>query len=191
MDCETTLRARLRNDTAPLHEELDRYMASASFEDRTQYTGFLRAQLRALSGITLAAPECRSDLQGDMIQALCTDMTLLAADWQALPDQRPVQATALHYVLLGSRMGAKILNRRREASTSAWVRRAGTYLQMPVEQGAWTALCQTLTRQSGCGAEAEAIVADARSIFEVFLTTARAEPALTATLDSERQNHVA
>lgn len=188
---KNNLRTRLRKETGPAHEALDGFMAETSFDNLLQYRGFLRAHRRALSGFSTRIDGPLSDLPARMAATLERDLTALDVTWQPLPERIALNGLAVHYVLLGSRMGARVLNGRRARSAAAPVRAAGAYLSLEVPKGAWPVLCADLAARDGDDAFADKVVADACRLFDIFLTTARAEPALATPSPMESPAHVA
>ena len=112
-----SLRARLRDATAPLHDRLDNAIGALNLADRDQYAQFLRIQLAAREPIERWTERyCPSDL--------CPPSTaqLLKADLSALGEIAPFVAAAfalpesadpigLAWALAGSHLGNRVLRR--------------------------------------------------------------------------------
>ena len=127
------LRARLRQATAPLHEQADTAFSGFAFEHPGDYRQFLRAHCRVLSAAEIA-------LENAGIAELLDDWPrrvrrhVLLADLAELGSNPPVALEVpelsdiaccwgVAYVLEGSRLGGRVLARRiRETNPTAPVR---------------------------------------------------------------------
>ena len=168
----TSLRDRLRVDTAPRHDCVDRAYSSM---DLTQLDGlqtFLRTQLSVLrsvrcsSGRHAVAVRQRSSR---MVAALEVDLRDLRGRQAAPVSERQLDATAILYILLGSSLGTRVLHRRWLEATDPAVTAAGRYLGLAPPHGAWRHLCQDLGQLPAEGAEADRIVQDAGRLFDLHL----------------------
>lgn len=127
------LRARLRQATAPLHEQVDTAFSGFAFEHPGDYRQFLRAHCRVLSAAEIA-------LENAGIAELLDDWPrrvrrhVLLADLAELGSSPPVALEVpelsdiaccwgVAYVLEGSRLGGRVLARQiRETNPTAPVR---------------------------------------------------------------------
>lgn len=170
----TSLRDRLRADTASRHDDVDRAYSSL---DLTRSDG-LRTFLRTQSSV-LGSVRCRpgrhaaaaTDLGARMAAALEADLQALHGRPTVTGGERRLDATAVLYMLLGSSLGTRVLRRRWLAATDPTVAAAGRYLGLVPSQGAWRVLCEELTQHPAEGAEADRIVADAGELFDRHLVT--------------------
>ena len=166
-----TLRERLRLDTRLWHEEVDRAYSGFDLRHPSSLAGFLRANLSALRSI-----DCHPGPQADAARLLRDEMaTALEADLRHLGGPQPdaavpvrFDATAVLYVLLGSRIGTQVLRRRWLGSTDAAVLGAGRYFAMPQRTGDWRDLCVRLAGASAHDPAAETIVRDACDLFGLY-----------------------
>lgn len=76
------------------------------------------------------------------------------------------------YVIAGSHLGSKILNRRRLRSQDANVLRAGHYLVRDEAERVWRSVTARLQSMTARGAEQDRIVAGALACFQCFETVA-------------------
>ncbi len=182
---DRSLRQRLRADLAPSHERLDRFFSDLDVSSRPGLSLFLRAHRAAFAAIR-PAPGGRTGrpLLDRMIAAIDADLARL--DAPAPPRLPPL---ALHrpgaqdYVLLGSRLGSQLLRRRWQAATDPCLRAAGAYLSLPPLTDQWRGFCDEAGARPARGAEADADLAEAGRLFELFLSAGhaarRSPPALT------------
>lgn len=127
------LRARLRQATAPLHEQVDAAFSGFALERPDDYLHFLRAHSRVLSAAEIALE--RAGIAGLLDDwpmrvrrhALTADLAELHCPHPAALPIRPLNDIAscwgVAYVLEGSRLGGRVLARRiREVNPTAPVR---------------------------------------------------------------------
>ncbi|WP_220747897.1 MULTISPECIES: hypothetical protein [Jannaschia] len=80
---------------------------------------------------------------------------------------------AIDYIVLGSRLGTKVLKRRWLAATDAQVRGAGTYFAAPDAATQWRAFCERTAGMAAHDPDADQIVNDANAIFRHYQACAR------------------
>lgn len=144
------------------------------------YVAFLRmneAGLAAMQGrrCAPAVAAMRADLLLRLRQDLATmeevplpDMAEPAADLAPL---------AIDYVLSGSRLGGVVLRQRWEAGPLAREGAASSFMTASDYLETWRAFCATARDLPATGAMADQIVADAATVFAVFLRSAQAASA--------------
>ncbi|WP_176556253.1 hypothetical protein [Rubellimicrobium rubrum] len=176
----TSLRDRLRADTAFRHDCVDRAYSALDLTQPDDLRTFLRTQLTVLCDMS-----CRPSRHSAAATALASRMAdALRADLRALGGTpvgsggaRPLHGTAVLYMLLGSSLGTQVLRRRWLGASNPAVAAADRYFGLAAPQGAWRALCEELAGRSPHGPEADRIVQDADALFELHLA-ALAGPAL-------------
>lgn len=168
----TTLRDRLRVDTAPSHERVDQVYSTLDLRRRDDLGTFLAAQRSVLGAVRLRpgphAEEAR-DVARMMTAALDADLGHLGPRPVRPLRTTEVQSTACLYILLGSSLGTRVLHRRWLGAEDRIVAEAGRYLGLAMPPGAWRGLCMDLERQSSSGDEADRIVRDASALFDLHL----------------------
>ncbi|HVG48091.1 MAG TPA: hypothetical protein VM899_08155 [Rubellimicrobium sp.] len=167
-----TLRDRLRADTAARHGCVDRAYSSLDITKPGDFRTFLLAHLQVLDALRCAPGHqaaAAEDLRSRMMLALRADLRELDSHPRAGPAGRPLDPTAVHYLLLGSSLGTQVLRRRWLQATSPVVAAAGRYLNLGVPPGAWRHLCDQLAGCAAVNAEADRTVGDTIEIFDRHL----------------------
>jgi len=175
------LRARLRQATAPLHEQVDAAFSSFSLDQPDGYRRFLRAHSRVLSATEIALERAGfADLLDDWPMrvrrhALWADLAELecppppALSLPSLSDFASCWGVA--YVLEGSRLGGRVLARRiRQANPTVPVR----YLEHGDVARLWPAFLARLEQDAASCAWDPMLVAAERS-FALFTEAAALE----------------
>lgn len=159
------LRYRLRAATADVHAELDAVSESAGFFDnRAAYAGYLVATLQARRSIELGLDACHVEQIFAMwparriIAALAADIADLggptAGPDAAALDYSPAAALGALYVLEGSALGARLLERR-AAALGMTPEFGGRHFAVQTSRdGAWAALLKVL-EHAGLDADGE------------------------------------
>lgn len=78
----------------------------------------------------------------------------------------------VRYVILGSHLGARMLQRRWRRSQLARVQAAGTFLAASASSAGWAELCDELAARDAYGDACENVVKDAHGVFDLYLTCA-------------------
>ena len=169
-----TLRAFLRDETRALHDRVDAAFGAHDLADARGYGAFLRAHHAALSGLPplrplgLPAVDQRAALEAD-----------LAALRVPLPPPCPrlalrgeEEALGAYYVLVGSRLGARLLAERL-AATKAPHARANRYLTDRGAEAAWRQLRVVLSAPDPF--DRAAVLHGARAAFAHFEAAAQAQ----------------
>jgi hypothetical protein len=168
----TSLRDRLRADTAPRHECVDRAYSSLDLTQPSDLQTFLRTQSSVLASVRCRSGRHASDakaLGSRMLAALEADLCSLHVRPASPVGERHLDATAVLYMLLGSSLGTRVLRRRWQGATASAVAAAGRCLGLEPPGGAWRELCEELAQRSPRGAEADRIVRDAGELFDLHL----------------------
>ncbi|WP_176559246.1 hypothetical protein [Rubellimicrobium roseum] len=168
----TTLRDRLRADTAPWHERVDDAYSVLDLRQTVDLGRFLRSQLSVLLAVRCGPGRHAEDaerLRRSMIGALQADLRHLDLKAVRPATERRLDATAVHYILLGSRLGTRVLHRRWLGATDAAVAGAGRYLGTTPPTAAWRKFCAELLQMPDQGTEADRITHDACILFDLHL----------------------
>jgi hypothetical protein len=166
------LRRRLRCDLAAHHDALDERFSGLDLCRREGLGRFLRAHRAAFGAMREALPaqpgRVGSDLLGGLVGALDSDLAVLGLSAPGLSPRPGFHARAVDHVVLGSRLGTKVLRQRWAASGDGDVMRAGAYMSMPGPAGAWQAHCDEVSMMTADDAEADRICEDGRRLFHLF-----------------------
>lgn len=164
-----TTRERLRTETRDQHDRLDAAFSGLDLDRPGGLAVFLAAQDAALSALTCEAGPDRpaaEALLAEMRGALSADLGTLGAGRPVLPPPLTADATAVLYILLGSRLGTQVIARRWREAAQGSARQAGRYLTLDPRKDAWRAF---LHRHGTAGdAGADRLVAHARRLFDHF-----------------------
>lgn len=173
------LRFRLRSATADVHAELDAVSDAAGFfGSRGAYAGYLGATLRARraieDGLDAARIEERFPLwpQRRISEALAADIVDLGGSLPGAPTAVPHYSAAAAlgalYVLEGSALGAKLLEKRAMALGMTPDFGGRHFAVQTSRDGAWAELLNVM-EHAAFDAEAEAeCVASALATFDLF-----------------------
>jgi len=168
----TSLRDRLRADTAPWHERVDRAYTTLDLRQAADLGTFLGAQLAVLLAIRCRpGPHAKAadDLRNGMAAAIRSDLHHLDRA-PALPQQAcQFDATSVLYILLGSCLGKRVLQRRWLEGSDPLTAGAGRYLGFAPPSDAWRTFCGELMKRPPQGTEADRVVDDACLLFELHL----------------------
>ena len=167
-----TLRSFLRAETASDHERVDAAFGAFDLQDRAGYAGFLRAHHAALGGLPPLAPLglppvdqrplLEADLEG-LGLALPTPLPRLR-----LADE--AEALGAYYVLVGSRLGARVLSSELEAGARPHAAH-NQYLSDLGAEDAWRSLRIVLSGPDPF--DRARVLAGARATFSHFEAAAR------------------
>ncbi|MEP3435713.1 MAG: biliverdin-producing heme oxygenase [Hoeflea sp.] len=174
----TNLRTRLKSDTVSAHNRVDAVMSGY---DLTMACGLARFLQIHQTALQQTMPMLRQS--GHDFEPL---PALIEADLAAL-GHKPVSAPPLPggqldgdplgyaYVVAGSHMGSKILNKRRLRSSDANVLRAGRYLIREDAGLTWRSLMAQLEGLEAKGEAQDLVVAGALTCFRCFENAALTE----------------
>ncbi|SFQ10298.1 hypothetical protein [Tranquillimonas alkanivorans] len=166
-----TLRHRLREETSDAHQRVDDLFSTLNLRTVAGLTRFARANHAALEAIQCrpgAGAEKAKALRLEMVVALERDLEALGAQPRATGQGRDYDATAVLYILLGSRAGTRLLHRQWSEATDPRVAAAGSYLGSASRSDDWRDLRLDLARRPAQGREADAAVSDAVALFDLF-----------------------
>lgn len=103
-----------------------------------------------------------------MCTAIAADLDTLGANSPPALAPHKADATAVLYVLLGSRMGTQVLARRWSLTADDEARGAGRYLGLDPRKDCWRALCLRLAGRPAYGAAADAMISQVALIFDLY-----------------------
>ncbi|WP_312376066.1 biliverdin-producing heme oxygenase [Pseudomonas oryzihabitans] len=187
----SSIREMLRAEGGALHEQVDATFGRYALQTRPHYTAFLQAHAQALIGL-------EDLLERSGIQRLLPDWAerrrtgVLAEDLRRLAAERPEpvvlerlldegECWGVAYVLEGSRLGSRLLDRHAGESPDEAVRDARSYLGHVPPKGAWPGFLQRLDEAGSDARLHPAMLAGQRLAFEVFLAAGqRHAPAVAA-----------
>ncbi|MDT3720217.1 biliverdin-producing heme oxygenase [Pseudomonas oryzihabitans] len=174
-----SIREMLRAEGGALHGQVDAAFGRYALHRRSDYTAFLQAHAQALfgleallerSGIERLLPDWAERRR---TQALGADLQRLqVASPQAEVFERTLdegECWGVAYVLEGSRLGSRLLDRHAGESPDEGVREARAYLGHVPPKGAWPAFLERLDDAGGDPALHPAMLAGQRLAFAVFL----------------------
>ncbi len=170
MTAPDNLRLRLRYDTREAHQRLDDSAGGLDLAKLDDAGAFMAAHAAAYHSLKPHSALGRLIL-GGRLQRASKDLTILGLPIpraQTLKTLEVADDLALLYVISGSHLGAKQLDRQRARSQDSRVRNAHHLLTDPVAPKIWREVVQDLRALPACGARADAIVASANAIFDHF-----------------------
>ncbi|MFO1014886.1 MAG: biliverdin-producing heme oxygenase [Caulobacteraceae bacterium] len=159
---------RLREGTASSHASVDKAFSAFDMTARDGYGGFLLAMGRVLPGAERAVEglvEARADGLFSDLEAL----GLARPHSVAFSPMTGAAAWGAAYVLEGSRLGAKVLERRVSADLPR------TFLSQGHAGGGWAAFRARLNQAADGEAWIMAALASARDVFAAFEAAAARE----------------
>ena len=175
----STIREMLRAEGGALHEQVDATFGRYVLQTRPHYTAFLQAHAQALigleallerSGIQRLLPDWaerrRSGVLGEDLQRLAADQPEPVFIERLLDEG---ECWGVAYVLEGSRLGSRLLDRHAGESADEAVRAARAYLGHVPPKGAWPAFLACLDTAGEDVRLRPAMLAGQRLAFEVFL----------------------
>lgn len=165
------LRGRLRAETRPYHQRVDDAFSQFDVSRARDLAYFLGAQLAALQALVPQHGPDRAaaaTIAADMSSAIAADLAALGTNSPPLLAPHKADATAVLYVLLGSRMGTQVLAHRWRLSADDEARGAGRYLGLDPQKDCWRALCRRLADRPAYGAAADAMISQVASIFDLY-----------------------
>lgn len=172
----STLRDRLRADTRAAHDALDRGFERFDLATREGLGGFLAAHGAALGALRSTpgkGSEQAEALRRDAVAAVEGDLQSLGRQAGPAVAGPGLHPSAVLYVLLGSRLGLRVLERRWAASVDPRVAGAGRLFGLAGRVAEWRRFCEEAGAESGEGPEADRVVADAERAFGLYLAALR------------------
>lgn len=171
MNWAESLRTRMRDDTRAAHDRVDAAYRCCDITGPEGLGLFLSDHLRAFAalsfsnGVNSAQVEA---LQAQYREALETDLAALGHPWPEGGERLRVTADPALYILLGSRRGAKLMQRHWAAHARGEARQAGAFLSLPPRDAEWRELCFDLSARPAHGPDADRMVAEVNAIFGLF-----------------------
>lgn len=179
------LRDRLRAETRAPHNRVDHAFKPHDLADYSGYVSFLSAHWLALG--VLAADRA---LPVRLLTCIRVDRANLQCDLARLgrPTPPPLAAVPRHYhplaveyLLIGSSLGFRVLERRRAAACDRRVLSSTDFLRGADRSAQWRQLCGRLGALPARSTDADIIVSDCMAIFEIYTRAAtHAAPTLEA-----------
>ncbi len=169
----STLRARLRKETAADHDRVDAMFSTLNLREPHGLSRFFAAHLVGFHAVRSAMGEREgwvgSQMVDDIRKALATDLKILGHT-QLLPEVKvgSLSHHAIDHIVLGSRLGSAVLRRDWAESADPLVRTASTYFTLPTCADFWRAHCNEVTALPGDTDDANRVVSHARLLFQVF-----------------------
>ncbi len=174
-----SFRQILRQETAAAHEageaQFSRFFAAPAQE----LGWFLAAQAAGLGVLARhAAPGALcAGLLSDLLDRLDRDLARLGRPVRPVRDPDAAQGRldplAIDYLVLGSRLGTQVIDRKLFAETPAEAK--PLYFQAPAVGALWKRHCATLDALSPAGPRAARVVADATRGFHLFAQVVQAQ----------------
>ncbi len=168
-----TLRDRLREETGDVHRRLEERMARHPVATREGLEVHLLAHALAFDALTAqgGAGASSAPVIEDLRARIAVDLGRLGV---ALPDpvstpRAAFDPLAVDYVVLGSRLGARVLHKDWKSSVDPAVRAASAYFSAPARPREWQNFIRGVMSYDIAGVRAATVVEDAKRIFEVFL----------------------
>jgi len=172
------LRVRLKSDTVAAHNRVDAVMAGFDLTTASGLSRFLQIHHTALQQTMPKLRQCGYDFEPlpALIEADLAALGHSSEDAAPLSEQQLAgEALGYAYVVAGSHMGSKILNKRRLRSSDANVLRAGRYLVRENADLTWRLLTEQLQKLDANGEAQDLIVAGALACFRCFENAAMTE----------------
>ena len=169
----SSLRDRMRLDTADLHAALDARLGAFDLRDPADLAGFLRINERGFAAIAGAGPDgavCMGrSIAADLARRIRSDLDRLGTSpLPAVAAPEDPDPLAIDYVVLGSRLGSSVLKRHWAQAEDPRVREASCYFSAPAQVRRWQAFCRQTREMSPKNAAADRAVDDTRRIFALF-----------------------
>nr|WP_321442088.1 hypothetical protein [uncultured Hyphomonas sp.] len=182
---DPSLRMRLRTETRPQHEQLDRLAGELSFSRFEDMLSFIQANCLAYRSLIAVAGDAepmlaqRLDRARDVLESLDTHLNHEAV----AIDTSGIEPIGLSYVVAGSSLGARLIAQQSEASSDPRVHALAEFLLDPEMDRCWRGLADELRNMSGQDSRAEEILVSAANCFRVF------QQAFEHVLDMTGANH--
>ena len=165
-----TLRHRLRTDTRDAHECIDQIAGALDLSDYRDFCVFMLGNAMAYADL-LAQTCIQTDLLTHRLDLANHDLASLALKPVSIvsSSHRPVMnELGLTYVIAGSYLGAKHLNKTRLSSCDRRVLAASRSLADTALPNLWRGLVKDLSAKTSLGLEADQAVASAGKCFNIF-----------------------
>lgn len=169
----------LRDQTRGPHDRVDTAISGFDIQSREGLRAFFRMHGACFEAMLLRAEadSASSKMLRDMIFRIRVDLDCLGSSLGVvafgLPDD--IDPLAMDYVLEGSRLGSKVLQKRWSASTDRTVAQARAYFSMPVDKQRWQTVCAKLAEVPLNTTLAHGITLDVECLFTLFQDAALSE----------------
>ena len=171
----TSLRSQLREKTRPAHLEVEDAFARFELDTAEGSWEMVRAHILMLQRFlpeVAAYPSYHAEIA--RLKALVPPQHERLADLHlfAFPAvERTLHPLAIAYVILGSRLGARMLSRDLSKSTNLIAPEVLAFLGDDRSRGVWQELCQELDGICADQIRTE-VIADAERVFEIYRESA-------------------
>ena len=161
----------MRDETRAAHDRVDAAYRCCDITGPEGLGLFLSDHLRAFAalsfsnGVNSAQVEA---LQAEYRVALETDLAALGHPLPEDGERLCVTPDPALYIMLGSRRGAKLMQRHWASHARSEARQAGAFLSLSPRDAEWRQLCLDLSARPAQGAEADRMVAEVNAIFGLF-----------------------
>lgn len=166
------MRFDLRRETASLHDDVDAAFGSLDLATHDDYRRFVQAHrlaARAAERHLHGAPNLPSIALSPLLERDAAALGLPADDWTPPALEGPQHPLGIAYVLLGSRLGNRMLQRGEYwAKDAPHGSRSDHYLGDRAHEASWRALLERLGSERPGDDERAAIVNSASATFAAF-----------------------
>ena len=168
------LLAALREGTRAAHDRLDARAAALDVRTRPGLAALLAMNEAVFAAMAAAAPADgpAARMLPPMLEALRADLGALGAPRVRIAPLSALDGAVADYLVVGSRLGSRVLHRRWLGAADPAVKAAGRYLGASERAGdpadGWPALTARLAALEGQGPAARTRVAQARGLFARF-----------------------
>lgn len=166
------LRYMLRHETRPEHDQLDEMVSRLDMACRRDFGTFVDVHLDCFTAMQrrLSQNSLSTLVLSGMIDGLKADSDLMRRSpsrtvTATLPDLDPL---AIDYIVAGSRLGSKVLQKRWATSKDTIVRRANHYFDHTSDPMLWRETCDALSGVPAGSQRAQTIVRDSKILFQFF-----------------------
>lgn len=166
-----TLRDRLRSGSTESHDRLDALVSGADLRQPEGYARFLAmnaAAFRALADAEVSGDFATMDVIRGLADAAAADLHCLGHTAPTTHSKPHAEALAIDYVVLGSRIGTKVLRRVWQGSSDPHVLSAGRYFALPDAMCDWRALCDRMKAMPGDDVKSSEVLKDVNDLFRLF-----------------------
>ncbi|SHH02848.1 Heme oxygenase [Cognatishimia maritima] len=178
MGLQGSLRLRLRAETRRNHDLVDANLAPLVHAGATGFRQFLLFQWRFFSAIEQRCDDASCALiVHDMLNRLNADLRSLGLCSPRKKLSFQPNALAIDYLVIGSRLGAKVLKRQWLDTALPEVSSAKAFLNAPDYVSFWREFVARTEKMPATGKFADEVVIDCIALFEFCLSCVDSEPA--------------
>lgn len=171
------LRDRLRGDLVHVHDRLDAQVSRFDLCTVEGLRGFLAMNVSALSALLpMNASAHTYSAAQDVLDRAKKDLVQLGGLVPASPHLAPIKVheLAFDYIFAGSRLGTRVLRKRWANSGNVTALAADRYFSAPSHVDLWQDFCDRAQTHPAVGDLSDTVVADARTVFDVYQKCATA-----------------